>query len=535
MVQMAVLALGLGPATAAQADKVLLFGPSVNGGAASVEAQHATAQGFEVDVVDAPTWASMTTEQFAAYRAIVIGDNDNSTDPADVAAAENNASVWGAAVSGNVIIAGADVERHYPSSTKFLDRALAFAAATPGHTGAYVAVGNYYRSQSPNADAKVLDAFGAGAFKITTADIDDIHIDPATVPAPSGLNDGDLSGWGNTAHSYLNSFPGTFRVFAVSLDPAGTYTTSDGQTGFPSFLVSERTPPVSAASSTCTGAVSFTNTDDAGVSGSRAVHYRLDGGAEQTLPTTGDPGAASLMVPAGTHALEFWGEDQLANLEQPHHNQTVFNDPSPPTVVIASDQKRSRYNAGARASITTVASDSLSKLATDPSRAGEPLPVRHAGVFTVTKTAVDQCANKATATFRYAVAPVNSRPRLSPSAFPAALEGGSIARRKTGTTISYRSSDRGKTLFRVYRALPGFRRGSKCVASAPKGSRKRCTRFLKVRGSFRHKDRAGRNRFRFTGRVGRRTLQPGKYRLDAAPTAARRKGRKVSSRFRIKP
>jgi hypothetical protein len=61
---------GLASAGIAHADKVQLFGPSVEGGASSFEAQQAAALGFQVDVADATTWASMKTAQFATYRAV---------------------------------------------------------------------------------------------------------------------------------------------------------------------------------------------------------------------------------------------------------------------------------------------------------------------------------------------------------------------------------------------------------------------------------------------------------------------------------
>jgi hypothetical protein len=245
----AVMALGLGSATAAQADKVLLFGPSVSGGASSFEAQQAAAQGFGVDVVDASTWSSMTTAQFAAYRAIVIGDNADSTNPADLAAAENNASVWGAAVRGRVLVTGADPELHagdgVTGAVTFINKVIAFAASAPGQTGAYIALPAYYGTGPGTSPAPVLDAFGG--FTATHKNQDSIHIDPAIVPGPSGLSDGVLSGWTQTAHTWF-TFPNSFRVWAIGVDPTGTYTTSDGQTGFPSFLVRQAFPEITSIS-----------------------------------------------------------------------------------------------------------------------------------------------------------------------------------------------------------------------------------------------------------------------------------------------
>jgi hypothetical protein len=245
----AVIAVALasaGAANAAPVNKVLLYGPSVFNGASSFEGQQAAAQGFGVDVVDAATWGSMTTAQFAQYRAIIIGDNHDSGEPLDYAAAEANASVWGAAVNGNVIVTGADPEYHAdpdaggdPGALTYIDRAVAFAASAPVQTGAYVATDGTY-----DGPARVLDAFSPGGFTVNNESDDDIHIDPA-VTGPTGLSDSVLTDWGNTTHAVFLSYPGTFKVWAIGRDPSGLYTTSDGQTGNPTFLVR-------AAGPTCT-------------------------------------------------------------------------------------------------------------------------------------------------------------------------------------------------------------------------------------------------------------------------------------------
>src|SRR3954468_17434746 len=72
-----IAALALLPASALgrgadQAD-VLILGPSVVG-STSVEQAQAEAAGLTVDVVSADNWKSKSTEDFAAYKAIVVGD-----------------------------------------------------------------------------------------------------------------------------------------------------------------------------------------------------------------------------------------------------------------------------------------------------------------------------------------------------------------------------------------------------------------------------------------------------------------------------
>jgi hypothetical protein len=52
-------------------------------------------------------------------------------------------------------------------------------------------------------------------------------------------------------------------------------------------------------------------------------------------------------------------------------------------------------------------------------------------------------------------------------------------------------------------------------------------------GSFSHVDRSGANRIRFTGRVNRKALRPGRYRLSARPRFAGTKGKTAVASFRV--
>ena len=130
--------------------------------------------------------------------------------------------------------------------------------------------------------------------------------------------------------------------------------------------------------------------------------------------------------------------------------------------------------------------------------------------------------------------PALSLVKLLPDAFRAARAGPSVAAR-TGTTVSYTLSEAATTSFKVDRAVPGVKRGRRCVKPSRRTRRgKRCTHFVAVPGAFTHTDSVGVNRFHFTGRVGGRALKPGNYRLTATPRdAAGNTGRPVSSQFHI--
>jgi hypothetical protein len=283
--------------------------------------------------------------------------------------------------------------------------------------------------------------------------------------------------------------------------------------------------------------------------GAKAVHFRVDGGAEQVAATSGSPGAATLAVPEGSHSLEYWGEDQVPQQERAHHTATALVDATPPTVIVTSDQGKTTYAVGERATITTRAADAVSGLATDPSASGEPLATGIAGTFTVTKTAADRCGNSATKSFTYTVvaAPPTPTPspspslgalKISPLAFRAASRGPTLSRAKrTGTTITYTDSQVAATTFTVLQSQKGVRKGKRCVR-APKRSRRkaklrRCKRMVSM-GTFTNRDRAGSNRLRFTGRVRGKKLKPGPYQLRAiARNGAGKTSRASTKCFRI--
>ncbi len=133
-----------------------------------------------------------------------------------------------------------------------------------------------------------------------------------------------------------------------------------------------------------------------------------------------------------------------------------------------------------------------------------------------------------------ATAPALAALTVSPPAFRAGSTGGSIARAsRTGTTISYRDSQAATTGFTVLAGRRGARSGGgACVRPGTHAQGRRCTRYVSI-GSFTHGDVAGRNSFRFTGRLGGRKLRPAGYRLRALPSANGVRGRAATIPFRI--
>ena len=69
----------------------------------------------------------------------------------------------------------------------------------------------------------------------------------------------------------------------------------------------------------------------------------------------------------------------------------------------------------------------------------------------------------------------------------------------------------------------------------PKGKVKRCTRYVRAKGSLTHRDKVGANAWTFRGRIGGRTLAVASYRLVATPKSkAGRSGTAKHVTFRIK-
>ena len=105
---------------------------------------------------------------------------------------------------------------------------------------------------------------------------------------------------------------------------------------------------------------------------------------------------------------------------------------------------------------------------------------------------------------------------------------------KKGTTFVYSITEAARVVFTIHQKLPGRRVGGRCVRPTRRNAaRRKCTRFVKRR-AFAQDGAIGTNRKKFSGRIGKRTLRPGRYRArlvarDAAGNASKR----VTLNFRI--
>jgi hypothetical protein len=232
-------------APAASPNTVLILGKTVVGGTASLEAMQATALGFDVEVASDAAWAAKSTADFATYKAIVLGDPTCEGDTGSLAAAEANRTVWGPAVTGNVIVNGSDPAFHAAfgynkaGATKLTKDSIAFAAAG-ATTGAYISLSCYYGGAASGTPVPVLDPFGL--FTVVGSCSDKSHL---IAPLPSqlaDLTDANLSDWGCSTHEGLVTWPSSFSVLAIQEAIPSSFVAPDGTRGAPYILVRGGTP-----------------------------------------------------------------------------------------------------------------------------------------------------------------------------------------------------------------------------------------------------------------------------------------------------
>jgi hypothetical protein len=162
----------------------------------------------------------------------------------------------------------------------------------------------------------------------------------------------------------------------------------------------DQSPISSASIPACGNGRIPVTVSDVGGPGPASVHFRVDAGAEAVVATNA-AGVATVGVPQGQHSLEFWGQDRAGVQEVVHHASGVLVDN--PTVSITSDQRKTLYVTGERASVSVAAGDSIGSLVTNPSRRRIALYTRKAGFYNVQRTATNACGNSTTGTFNYQV------------------------------------------------------------------------------------------------------------------------------------
>ncbi|MHB8571512.1 MAG: hypothetical protein ACYDAY_00945 [Candidatus Dormibacteria bacterium] len=229
------------PLSHAAGGTVLILGSTISGGASSTEATDLTALGYTVEIADPSVWATKTTSDFSNYAALVLGDPTCVYGTSPIQAAVDDESIWGPAVTGNVIIIGTDPVYHEsarPGAAVLINDGLGFAVAQSGRTGMYIDLSCYYDSTAPHTPVPLLDAISPSGFEVTgTNCYNNAHL-VATHPATASLTDADLSNWSCSVHEAFDKWPSSFKVLAIAQDLTTDFAASDGTVGTPYVIVS---------------------------------------------------------------------------------------------------------------------------------------------------------------------------------------------------------------------------------------------------------------------------------------------------------
>ncbi len=234
-------ALGLGIGRAAPAPNansvLILTSTTRNAADTSIEAHEATLAGFTVVMASDADWSTMTTADFASYKAIVFADGMCSGN-SSLKAAIANQDVWGPAVTGNVIVMGDHPGSSAQATTAaqdFVQNALGFAASAHG-TGAYVTLG-CYMSAAKSIDVPILKPFGQFSVVQQSGCSDSVHL-VANDPSLNSLTDANMSGWKCTTDAQFVNWDGSFTPLVVANNASGQFVDpSTGATVSPYILV----------------------------------------------------------------------------------------------------------------------------------------------------------------------------------------------------------------------------------------------------------------------------------------------------------
>ena len=213
----ALLIAQLGPTPAvADPGTVLIYGPSMDTETPN-EQTVAHSQGHTVTVVSATEWAAMTTAQFSAFDALVIGDGGCDEDLVDLDTVRDTRQTWSPAVTGNITLNGFDPFAHEDEveGQRLVANSLNFAAGSQaGRTGLFFSLGCWYEDMGN--PVTIMDQFGT--FTADAENNNAVDILVPTHPVMAGLTEAGLSDWGNSTHAQFTAFPTSFQPLANDVD-----------------------------------------------------------------------------------------------------------------------------------------------------------------------------------------------------------------------------------------------------------------------------------------------------------------------------
>jgi hypothetical protein len=223
IVLVGLLAAGLAAPTSgagATIPRILFYGPSMATNKPLDESKIAQLAGYEIRVADEDRWRSMTTEEFATFDAIVVGDPDcgysSYYDESDyMDAVLETRDTWAPAVTGQVILVGSDPMFHQrrDGAVMLTENALDWAVGGDS-TGMYFSLSCYFSELRGGTTVKELK--GLGVFEVRGQGRkpfpgcpDDLRISLTGEghPAMEGLTDELLSNWHCSAHEAFDTYP----------------------------------------------------------------------------------------------------------------------------------------------------------------------------------------------------------------------------------------------------------------------------------------------------------------------------------------
>ena len=321
-VLLTVLTVSASSAMAETGKKALILESSVSGGAASVEADRATALGFTVTVASDAIWGAMTAAQFSDYQLLIVGDPTCSS--LSPVVSQNAVALADAVMdrvgsntkAGNRLLIGTDPVFHYgQGGNKLIDTGIDFAGVQESASGLYLDFTcfdpDYDGNGVPDGQDKLLPL---------------LTIDPtpgwtqnqgppcggsvsliSNAAQFSSLSTSDLEGWGCSVHETFPQFPNDWNPLAIATDtPTAPTCGTDVDSGEPEcgegYLLIAGTGIVTEAPNleltppTATNPVGTTHTVTAKVTNTDGTPRS---GVNVTFTVTGaNAGASGTCVPA---------------------------------------------------------------------------------------------------------------------------------------------------------------------------------------------------------------------------------------------
>jgi hypothetical protein len=131
---------------------------------------------------------------------------------------------------------------------------------------------------------------------------------------------------------------------------------------------------------------------------------------------------------------------------------------------------------------------------------------------------------------------------IASTPFPAPLISGTYASPKSyrlksgrqGVTVRYSLSRDATVVAVIQKSAPGRRSGKKCAKPTTRNKKgRRCTRWLKLT-TLTYAGTAGANSFKFDGKIGRKRVGAGSYRITLTPNTAMTHGETKTVSFKVK-